>query len=112
MQYSNQLVESISTLFQLSIDQKYQPLQEETLVLLSSLADTMSELFSNYYATFMPGLKSILQTAPSETQAQKDLRASCIASIGTIFESVKDQPEVCKADAHEVMPSFVQFMAL
>ena len=72
----------------------------------------MSELFANYYATFMPGLKSILQTAPSETQAQKDLRASCIASIGTIFESVKDQPEVCKADAHEVMPSFVQFMAL
>ena len=94
------------------MDQNYELLQVETLILLRSLAETMSDLFVSHYATFMPGLKSILQTTPFVTSAQKDLRASCIASIGYIFESVKDQPEVCKADAHEVMASFVQFMAL
>ena len=55
----------------------------------------------------MPGLRHILDTAPSDTQQQKDLRASCIASIGTIFESVKDQPEVCAPDAHAVMEAFI-----
>lgn len=27
------------------------------------------------------------------------------------MESVKEQPELCKADAHEVMASFLQVMA-
>ena len=110
MLYSEALVQNISVLFQLSIDQAYSPLQEETLVLLSSLAELLSDLFANHYGTFMPGLMSILQNTPSETQQQKDLRSSCIASIGTIFESVKDQPEVCRADAHTVMQSFGAIM--
>ena len=93
-------------LFQLSIDQAYQNLQEETLVLLSSLAETLRDLFAGHYATFMPGLMSVLQNTPQETQQQKDLRASCISSIGTIFESVKMQPALCSADAHTVMAAF------
>ena len=68
MPYSQALVQAISVLLQLSIDQAYQPLQEETLVLLSSLAETLSELFAGHYSTFMPGLMSILQKTPSETQ--------------------------------------------
>ena len=75
-------------MFSLSIEQGYRPLQEETLVLLSCLASTLNELFASHYATFMPGLRQILETTPSETQQQKDLRASCISSIGTIFKSV------------------------
>jgi len=38
------------------------------------------------------------------------LRASCIGSIGTIFESIKDKPELCKQDAHIVMQSFAHIM--
>lgn len=68
MLYSEALVQSISVLFQLSIDQSYQNLQEETLVLLSSLAEMLSDLFVKHYATFMPGLMSILQITPQETQ--------------------------------------------
>mgnify|MGYP001626750210 CR=1 FL=1 len=60
MQYSEALVQNISVLFQLSIDQAYQVLQEESLVLLSSLAELMAELFADHYGTFMPGLMSIL----------------------------------------------------
>ena len=67
MQYSEQLVEAIKTMFQLSLQTSYQPLQEETLVLLSCLASTLSETFAQHYATFMPGLRQILETAPSET---------------------------------------------
>ena len=55
-------------LFQMSIDRQYQPLQEETLVLLSCLAETLSEQFASHYNTFMPGLRSILETTPSVTQ--------------------------------------------
>ena len=79
-------------------------------MLLSSLAETLSGLFASHYQRFMPGLRSILENTPAETQQQKDLRASCIASIGSIFESVKDQPEVCKADALVVMGHFVTMM--
>ena len=67
MLYSEQLVEAIKTMFQLSLTSNYQPLQEETLVLLSSMASTLSSLFSSHYATFMPGLRQILDTTPSET---------------------------------------------
>jgi hypothetical protein len=55
----------------------------------------------------MPGLRTLLQTTPSDTREHKDLRASCISTMGSIFASVKDQPEVCMVDAHAVMQSFV-----
>lgn len=41
--YSEELVLAISSLFQLSVEQKYTPLQEETLALLSCLAEVMSD---------------------------------------------------------------------
>jgi hypothetical protein len=50
----------------------------------------------------MPGLKEILRITPSETKAQQDLRANCIQTIGCIFDSVKDQPALCKDDANQV----------
>lgn len=55
--YAEEIVKSISNLFQISIDQKYSPLQEEVLVTLSSIAAVMDDLFKPYYANFMPGLK-------------------------------------------------------
>ena len=54
----------------------------------------------------MPGLKEILRITPYETKTQKDLRANCIQTIGSILESVKEQPQVCKNDALEVMECF------
>ena len=56
----------------------------------------------------MPGLKTIMQTTPFETTQQKELRASCIETIGCILESVKDQPEVMSADAREVAQYLVE----
>ena len=50
----------------------------------------------------MPGLKEILRITPLETKAQKDFRANCIQTIGCIFDSVKDQPQICKDDALQV----------
>ena len=37
-------------------------------MLLSSLAEMLSDLFVKHYATFMPGLMSILQNTPQDTQ--------------------------------------------
>ena len=78
MGYSDQLVATISSLLQAGITENYAPLQEETLALLSCLAEVMAEKFAAHYNQFMPGLKQILRTTPSETKAQKDLRANCI----------------------------------
>lgn len=39
---------------------------------------------------------------PYETTAQQELRANCITTIGCIIESVKDKPEICLRDAHEI----------
>lgn len=65
--YAEQIVKSISALFQKSIDSKYQPLQEEVLVTLSSMAAVMDTNFEPFYGTFMPGLKHILKTVKWET---------------------------------------------
>lgn len=69
-QYADDMVQTISDLFQMSIEQNYAPLQGETLALLSCLANVLQTHFVKYYAKFMPGLINILQTAPFETSAQ------------------------------------------
>lgn len=66
--YAEGIVKSISALFQKSIDSKYQPLQEEVLVTLSSMAAVMDTNFEPFYCNFMPGLKQILKTVKWETQ--------------------------------------------
>lgn len=70
----------------------------------------MAEKFAAHYAMFMPGLKQILSSTPSETKAQKDLRANCIQTIGNILDSVKDQPEICVADANEISQSLISLL--
>ena len=94
--YADEIVKSISNLFQISIDQKYSPLQEEVLVTLSSMSAVMDDLFKPYYGSFMPGLKTILQTVKWENDKDKELRSNCIETIGYILTSAKDSPEICK----------------
>ena len=68
MPFSNDLVTSISGLFQKALDQKYQPLQEEVLATLSCLASLLDNNFEPHYNVFMPGLKTILTTTKWDTQ--------------------------------------------
>lgn len=58
----------------------------------------------------MPGLKTILSTTKWETQQQQELRASCIECIGYILTSVKDKPEICKADAIDICKMIVEIL--
>jgi len=58
----------------------------------------------------MPGLKEIMISTPNESNKQKDLRASSIEAIGYILESVKEKPEVMKADAIEVTTYLVELL--
>jgi hypothetical protein len=106
--YAEEIVNSISTLFQLSIDTKYQPLQEEVLVTLSSMAAVMDTNFEPFYGKFIPGLKQILKTVKWETQQEQELRSNCIEAAGYILTSVKDKPEVCKADAIEICQMIIE----
>ena len=60
------------------------------MTLLSCMAETLTDLFAQYYGQFMPGLKEILKNSPYETKEQKDLRASCIQTAGSLFDSMKN----------------------
>ena len=68
--YSVALVQTISALFQQSLDQNYAPLQEEVLGLLSCLANVLEDKFAEHYNQFMPGLKQILASCPMDTKQQ------------------------------------------
>ena len=107
--YAPSLAEHISTLFNLALEKQYAPLQEETLALLNNLAESLKDKFAIYYSTFIPGMKQMLQL-PYETTAQQELRANCITTIGCIVESVKDKPELCKQDAHEIAAVLVTLL--
>ena len=106
--YATDLAQSIANLFQRSIDEKYQPLQEEILSTLSCLASVLDTHFEAHYNKFMPGLKNILASVKWETQQEQELRASCIEAIGYILTSVKDKPEVCRADASEICKNLIE----
>lgn len=97
--YSDKIVQALQGLFQRALEAKYSPLQEEVLSTLSCFASVLDSAFAPHYGSFMPGLLSLLDTTKYETQADQELRASCIEVIGFILTSVKDQPEICKADS-------------
>ena len=106
--YTEQILDSIGMLLQKSIDEKYQPLQEEVLATLSCIASLLDKSFGPYYSKFMPGLKNILQTVKWETSQEQELRANCIDCIGFIITSVKDQPEICKQDAIQICQLIIE----
>ena len=70
----------------------------------------MDESFEVHYSKFMPGLINILRTVKWETQQQQELRANCIECIGFILTSVKNKPEICKADAIVVSQIIIETM--
>ena len=88
--YAEQLVNSISTVLQKSINKMYQPLQQEVLVTLSCLASVLDTAFASYYDKFIPGLKKILKSVEGKTQQEQELRSSCIETFGFILMSVKN----------------------
>ena len=75
---------------------------------MSSMAAVMDTNFEPFYGTFMPGLKTILKTVKWETQQEQELRSNCIEATGYILTSVKDKPEVCKADAIEICQMIIE----
>lgn len=72
------------------------------------MAAVMDTNFEPFYGTFMPGLKQILKTVKWETQQEQELRSNCIEATGYILTSVKDKPEVCKADAIEICQMIIE----
>lgn len=105
--YQNELVAGIQEMLELSIKANYPPLQNETLSLLSVLAELLTDQFVSHYTPFMTALKQILSITPTETTPQKELRANCISAIGAILDSVKDQPQLCREDALQITQTLI-----
>lgn len=108
--YTDLLLETCATNLQLSLTTNYITLQEETLALLSCIAQLIQEKFEKYYGQFMPGLKSILANTPNDTQSQKNLKSNTIQSIGFLLEAVKEQREQFEEDAKEILGAFIQLL--
>ena len=78
--------------------------QSTALVALSVIAKTVGSLFAPRYATFMPGLKALIATAPT-SEAGKELRGRAMECFALIAEAVG--AEVCHADADALLASLL-----
>lgn len=81
--------------------------QGPSLLLLGLIAQNSSTAFIPHYASFMPGIKSILHTATAEQYA--DLRGKAMQCVGLLGEAVGVQ--TFAPDALEVMQLLLAAMA-
>lgn len=109
--YISQLMQICGKLLEASLDNPYTPLQEEVLALVSCIAQLIEGDFADYYASFMPGLKHILQNTGNETSAKRDLKANTIQCIGFLMEAVKERASEFSEDAKTVTDAFVSLLA-
>lgn len=108
--YTETLLETCAQLIELSLVSPFTPLQEEVLALLSCIAQLIEDKFAEYYNQFMPGLKSILENTPSDSQANLNLRSNTIQCIGFLLEAVKDKREEFVEDAKQIATAFMQLL--
>jgi hypothetical protein len=101
--YLTDLLSVSASLLEESITQNYAPLQQEVLSLLSNIAIAIETKFGDYYTTFVPALKSILATVPSETLKQQELRSKCIETMGYMVAAVSERREEFQADVTEII---------
>ena len=75
-------------------------------MLLRCVAEVAGEQFSEYYASFMPGIKSILRTATGENQAI--LRGKAMECVGLMGDAVG--ASTFAADAGDIMSILIGSM--
>jgi hypothetical protein len=88
--YVNDIMKNLVGLFEVGMAKEYYPLIEEVLSILSILAELLGEKFSQYYSTFMPGLKNLLASLGSENSESLNLRQLTISTIGHLLGSFKE----------------------
>jgi hypothetical protein len=96
--YSQQLFAILVELLKKGIEQSYEPLQEETMNLLSAVAQLIGKEFAKYYDDLMPLMMQILANIGTANMQQMTLRARTIETMGYMIEAVADEKAAFQAN--------------
>ncbi len=105
--YTEPVMESLISLFELSLQKGQMAIVEEIVSLISILAAIRAEKFSAYYTRLMPGLKSIVFNTPNDTEANNKVRALTISTLGYVLASHRANPQAIEADIVEIIQYLV-----
>ena len=105
--YAKDILDTLSTLFNGSLQINYFPLQEESLSCLSLLATILDKEFATYYHLIMPGLKQIFN---NQSITSGELKSQAIQTIGYLISSVADQSDQFMNDFKEILDTFVKVL--
>mmetsp|Transcript_5143 Transcript_5143/g.3603 ORF Transcript_5143/g.3603 Transcript_5143/m.3603 type:complete len:171 (+) Transcript_5143:1487-1999(+) len=100
--YSKDLLMTLAALLKKGIQNNYEPLQSESMQLLSTVASVIQGDFGTYYNDFMPLMTEILVNVKGETIEQKKLRAKAIETMGAMIDAVAGDDETFKASVLEI----------
>lgn len=100
--YSKDLLMTLAALLKKGIQNNYEPLQSESMQLLSTVASVIQGDFGTYYNDFMPLMTEILVNVKGETTEQKKLRAKAIETMGAMIDAVAGDDETFKASVLEI----------
>ena len=106
--YTSDLVQLLSQLFEFSLKESYYPLQEATLSSLSLLSNLLDKNFAPYYEKLMPGLKKLFFGLNAQTTEQKKLKSNTIETISFLCSSIAEDRDKYIDDLNSIAGAFLE----
>ena len=106
--YTSDLVQLLSQLFEFSLKESYYPLQEATLSSLSLLSNLLDNNFAPYYEKLMPGLKKLFFGLNAQTTEQKKLKSNTIETISFLCSSIAENRDKYIDDLNSIAGAFLE----
>ena len=105
--YTSDLVQLLSQLFEFSLKESYYPLQESTLSSLSLLSNLLEKNFAPYFEKLMPGLKKLFFGLNAQTPEQKKLKSNTIETISFLCASIAEERDKYIDDLNSIAGAFL-----
>ena len=106
--YTSDLVQLLSQLFEFSLKESYYPLQEASLSSLSLLSNLLEKNFAPYYDKLMPGLKKLFFGLNAQTLEQKKLKSNTIETMSFLCSSIADERDKYIEDLNTIANAFLE----
>ena len=105
--YTSDLVQLLSQLFEFSLKESYYPLQEASLTSLSLLSNLLEKNFAPYYDKLMPGLKKLFFGLNAQTPEQKKLKSNTIETMSFLCSSIAEERDKYIEDLNTIANAFL-----
>ena len=105
--YTSDLVQLLSQLFEFSLKESYYPLQEASLSSLSLLSNLLEKNFAPYYEKLMPGLKKLFFGLNAQTMEQKKLKSNTIETMSFLCSSIAEERDKYLEDLNTIANAFL-----